>query len=75
MKLNKYLGKTLYGYCDGYFGRDSYKNKTIVYTGDNYLLCEDEDGHPCLAIFYTKSNNEIKELLKEWTIDSEEQDE
>lgn len=51
MKLNKYIGETLYGYCNGYFGRDTYEEKTVVYAGENYLLCEDEEGCPHLAVF------------------------
>lgn len=68
MKLNKYLGDTLYGYCNGYFGRESYEDKTVVYAGDNYIVCEYSDSYPCVAIFDKESDEEIEALIDEWKI-------
>ena len=31
--MNDLVGKKLYGYCNGYFGRDSYGEKTIIAAG------------------------------------------
>lgn len=72
MNLKKYIGETFYGYCNGYFGRDSYEDKTVVYAGRNYLLCEDEYKHPHLAVFQDESNNEITRLIESWMTDSDE---
>lgn len=72
MNLKKYLGETFYGYCDGYFGRDSYDDKTVVHVGKNYLLCEDKYKNPHLAVFYDESDNEIIRLIESWMIDSDE---
>ena len=49
------LGKKLYGYCEGYFGRDSYEDKTIVAYGCNagkiWIVVEDEDGYVLFTTF------------------------
>jgi len=43
------VGHKIYGYCGGYFGRDSYGDKTIEGYGEDWLVCRDEDGHACFA--------------------------
>ena len=68
MNLKKYVGTKLYGYCNGYFGRDSYEEKQIVYAGENYIVCEYNDGWPCIAIFDNKSDKEIEALIEDWKI-------
>ncbi len=39
-------GVKIYGYCNGYFGRDSYGEKTIVASGswnnENYIVAKEE---------------------------------
>lgn len=47
-KIN--VGDTLYGFCNGYFGRDSYGNKRVVAKGNergvNWIVAYDEwEGH------------------------------
>lgn len=43
------IGKIIYGYCNGYFGRDDYDNKVIVYETSNSIACihyqKDYDDH------------------------------
>lgn len=43
-KIN--IGDTLYGYCNGYFGRDSYGNKRVIAKGtergSNWMVVYDE---------------------------------
>lgn len=34
----KYIGKKLYGYCDGFFGHDSYENKRIEAIGADWVV-------------------------------------
>lgn len=34
-------GTTLYGFCSGVFGRDSYNNKIVVGTGAGWVVAKD----------------------------------
>lgn len=70
--LSKYIGKTLYGFCNGYFGRDSYENKTIVYVGEKYILTENEEGVPGVAYFKDMDYMEIEKLVLEWINNKED---
>lgn len=64
--LEKYIGKTLFGFCNGYFGRDSYSNKKIVYAGNNYIVAENDYGKPVVAYFEDESIEEIICLIETW---------
>lgn len=33
------IGKIIYGFCDGYFGRDDYGTKIIVFETDCSIAC------------------------------------
>lgn len=41
-------GDTLYGFCAGRFGRDSYGEKVVVATGRDWVVAR-EDGMPVFA--------------------------
>lgn len=38
------VGDELHGYCNGYFGRDDYDDKTCVYLTKSYAVFENEKG-------------------------------
>lgn len=38
MKMNN-VGKIIYGFCSGYFGRDNYDTKMIVYETQKSIAC------------------------------------
>lgn len=72
-----FIGTKLYGYCNGYFGRDSYEDKTIIAMGCNsgtiWIVCEDEDGDILFASFESKERfdtfieeNTQKDKSVEW---------
>jgi hypothetical protein len=48
-------GDRLFGYCNGFFGRESYADKTVQQVGDNWILALEDDaygpGNPVLAHF------------------------
>lgn len=46
-------GEVFTGYCEGYFGRDSYEYKRVEAEGADWILCRDERGHIRLATFST----------------------
>lgn len=60
-------GMTLYGYCGGVFGRDSYDDKVVVLIQDNTLTVKNEEGHLMSAQVYSwadliqASNYHLKE--------------
>lgn len=58
--VNHLVGKELTGFCDGYFGRDSYDDKVIIMNGLTWVIAIAEDGYPEVAIF------EDKQELEEW---------
>lgn len=40
------VGTMLYGFCNGYFGRDSYGNKRVEAVGADWLVARGVDGDP-----------------------------
>lgn len=38
------IGDEIYGYCDGWFGREDYKDKKCVYITKHYAIFEYDDG-------------------------------
>lgn len=42
-------GDTLFGFCGGYFGRDSYGNKVVAAVGRDWVVVREEDGTPNFA--------------------------
>lgn len=40
----EWTGKMLYGYCEGYFGRDSFSDKIIEATGEDWAVARQTDG-------------------------------
>ncbi len=59
-----YVGKKIYGYCNGYFGRDSYSDKTIVAHGATWITVLDIDGYASSTNF--ESHERMIEKVKEW---------
>jgi hypothetical protein len=43
------IGKKIYGYCGGHFGRDGYGTKVIEAIGPDWVVCRFEDGDVELA--------------------------
>lgn len=63
------VGTILYGFCNGYFGRDSYGDKRIVamgkYDGDRWVVVS-EDGHLFFAEGFSKKQ------LESWTAEEDD---
>lgn len=51
MKEGFETGETLYGFCNGYFGRDSYADKRVEAAGVDWVVCRDEEGNVHFATF------------------------
>lgn len=64
-------GATLYGYCNGFFGRDSYGDKTIVEVVGNVLCVREENGALNSAVIPNDSWVELVESSNRWLEDGE----
>lgn len=77
----RYVGKILRGYCNGYFGRDSYHKKTILQIGHRWVVVlenefDPENECPNYAVF--TNTEEMITYLDKWLEESkklEEEDE
>lgn len=65
--LEDYKGCEIYGFCNGYFGRDSYGAKTIVDINSRYMVVEIEDKTLSLVDFTDKNEEDILVDLSLWT--------
>lgn len=57
-------GVKLKGFCNGFFGRDSYDTKTIESYGRDWIVARGEDNIPVIAVF--NDYNELLHFVKEW---------
>ena len=58
----EFIGITLYGFCNGFFGRDSYGEKVIMAVGDDWVVVRNyDDGKPEFA--YIGSIQELREVI------------
>jgi len=57
------VGMMIYGFCNGYFGRDSYGPKRIEAIGEDWLVVR-ENGRPNFAAF--DSHEQMMQLIEEW---------
>ena len=62
-KMNN-VGRPLYGYCEGYFGRDSYRDKRIEAEGYDWIVVRDADGDVLFASF--SSGDEKQQSIDSW---------
>ena len=63
-------GDAIYGFCNGYFGRDDYETKTCVAVRPKYALFEYEDG---TAAVLNNSNGSLQAALVDaWKKDTTE---
>ena len=71
--MSGFVGTKIYGYCNGYFGRDDYDDKIIILEGRRWIVCAyldiDNDWVTCVNF---SSEEEKEERIKEWSIKPEE---
>lgn len=66
------VGKTIYGYCGGFFRRDSYGDKIIVGEGENWIVVKENIAGVDILQLGAFSNEKIKNrFIKEWENDEE----
>lgn len=65
--MENWIGKTLYFYCAGYFGSQSYTDKVIEAIGKDWVVAREvESNEVVLASFYDKEH--MEEKLLEWSV-------
>jgi len=61
----RWVGRMLYGLCDGFFGQDSHKgDKRIVALGEDWIVVRNVDGVPEFAKF--RDTRQMIDRLEEW---------
>ncbi len=68
------IGRIIYGFCNGYFGREDYRDKRIEAEGIDWIVCRvlNSDNESDEATFASFSSEEEKEkLIKKWSIKDE----
>ena len=68
--MNFGIGTVLDGYCNGFFGRDSYEKKVIEAIGSDWIVVR-ENGGPNIAVF--EDIKERNEFVNEWLNEVEEE--
>lgn len=63
------VGTKLYGFCNGFFGRDSYDDKIVEAVGPDWIVVRDSSTLPMLANFSGMDKETIDECLTEWQTD------
>lgn len=66
---DKFVGIKIYGFCGGAFGRDSYDDKIIIASGENWIVAKNEKGQNEFASF--DDIEYMEEEIKEWSIKPE----
>lgn len=64
---DKFVGIQLFGFCNGFFGRDSYEDKIIIASGDDWLVAKNDNGISEFASF--GSGDIMEELIADWKDD------
>ena len=64
--MNSFVDTKIYGYCDGYFGRDDYSDKIIILEGKKWIVCSylDNDSVTCVSF---DTEEEKTECIKSWS--------
>ena len=70
----KNIGKMIYGFCNGYFGRDDYDTKIIVYETPKAICCTyvDSQYNGILTTANFKNEKEKQECIDAWCNNNDE---
>jgi hypothetical protein len=61
------IGDIIYGYCNGYFGRDDYDSKTCILVSDEFAIFVYTDGvDKGKACVLNETCRLSEELVNEW---------
>lgn len=61
------VGDMLYGFCGGFFGRDSYDDKRIEGIGSDWVVARESSGNAVFGRIHSdRTGNSIDEWLDEY---------
>ena len=63
------VGRLIYGFCNGYFGRDDYSTKRIESEGVDWIVCRYSDSDVSFASF--ENEEEKQEMINRWSKEEE----
>lgn len=67
--MGGFIGTKIYGFCDGYFGRDDFKDKIILLEGKKWIVCAYlESGIDKVTCVNFDSEEEKEECVKRWSV-------
>jgi len=66
------IGKVIYGFCNGYFGRDDYETKRIEAEGADWIVARPLDDPATPRFAHFDSELEKDNCLSEWTVKPKE---
>ena len=68
------VGDRIYGFCNGFFGRDCYKNKICVMSNDGFAVFVDLDNGYARVLNYIDlydsfcDDEKIQEAINSWKV-------
>ena len=68
------IGRKIYGFCNGYFGRDDYDDKIIVYETELAICCiyTDDEMYGVLTTANFNTEKEKQDYINKWSVKEEE---
>lgn len=66
------IGRVIYGFCNGLFGRDSYYDKRIESEGVDWVIARRIDKEDALPEFACFNGWNKQKLIDEWSIKEKE---
>lgn len=58
--MNSFVGIKIYGYCNGYFGRDDYSDKVIILKGKRWIVCSYLDNDRVTCVNFNTEEEKIE---------------
>lgn len=65
------IGTRIYGYCNGYFGRDDYNDKIIIHEGKTWIVCSYLDSEE-VSVANFKNEIDKNGCIKDWSVKEED---
>ncbi|MEO2202306.1 hypothetical protein ABGV42_00965 [Paenibacillus pabuli] len=62
-----FVGIRIYGFCNGFFGRDNYETKDIIASGKDWIVAVCEENIPRFASFHGYPDGKMAEYIEEWS--------
>lgn len=60
------VGDRIYGFCNGYFGRDCYVDKICIVANSRYAVFEDLDNGFARILNYPSKAPKFFDMMQEW---------